>query len=302
MKKWLRRIGKTVAGIIVFFIISCLVFDAFVQFRVDDKELLNLFASHRVKGEIRYFSSHGRSVRYVSVGNDTLPTVVFIHGAPSSLSIYKDYFVDSLFLKRFHILAIDRPGYGYSGLGKPLTSIQTQAAVIKDMMENANASKHAVIIVAGSYGTSVACRLVMDNPQVADGMVLTGPALGPGLEHVYWFTPLIENPLINWFIPRMFISANREKITHKNELTQMLPLWKNIRVPVMYMQGEKDELIDTANASFAKTHLTNVPYLYIHFFTGKPHFIPFSEHNFIEQKIFEMEDRVEKTVRSGSGL
>ena len=91
----------------------------------------------------------------------------------------------------------------------------------------------------------------------------------------------------------MFQSANTEKITHRNELSKMLPNWKNIRVPVMYMQGEMDELIDTANASFAKSHLVNVPYLYIHFFKGRPHFIPFSEHQFIEQKIFDMEKMVQ---------
>lgn len=294
MKKWLRITLKIIAGIIVFFIASCFVFDALVQFRMSDDELLELFSSHGVKGEVRYFSFGGRNIRYVSVGNDSLPAVVFIHGAPSSLSIYKDYFTDTSFLHHFHILAIDRPGYGYSGFGKPLTSIQEQAAAVKKMIENANVLKHPLILVAGSYGTSIASRLAMDNTQLADGMVLTGPSLGPGLEHVYWFTPLVENPLVNWFIPRMFQSANREKIMHKTELTKMLPYWKNIQIPVMYMQGEKDELIDTANASFAKEHLIKVPYLYIHFFKGKPHFIPFSEHDFIEQKIFEMLDRIQR--------
>ena len=292
MKRWMMLVAKIIIGFIIFFIVSCFVFDALVQFRMNDEELLSLFSSQNVKGEIRYFSSHGRNVRYVSVGNDSLPTVVFIHGAPSSLSIYKDYFTDNSFLSRFHILAIDRPGYGYSGFGKPMISIQQQAAVIKDMLDKMNQPKHPVILVGGSYGTSIACRLVMDNPQIADGMVLMGPSLGPGLEHTYWFTPSVENPLINWFIPRMFQSANKEKINHKNELANMLPYWKNIQVPVMYLQGEKDDLIDTANASFATRHLTNTPYLYIHFFKNKPHFIPLSEHDFIEKKIFEMLDRI----------
>ncbi len=293
MKKWAKRVLKITVCIIVLFIAGCFVFDALVQFRMSDEDLLSLFASQNIKGEVRYFNSQGRTVRYVSVGNDTLPTVVFIHGAPSSLSIYKDYFIDSSFLRRFHILAIDRPGYGYSGFGKPMPSIQQQAAVIKDMLSKMNQPKHPVILVGGSYGTSIACRLAMDNPQIADGLVLMGPSLGPGLEHVYWFTPAVENPLINWFIPRMFQSANQEKVNHKNELTKMLPYWQNIHVPVMYLQGEKDELIDTSNALFAKQHFTNVPYLYIHFFKNKPHFIPLSEHDFIEQKIFEMIDIID---------
>ena len=288
MKKWIKRIGKIVVGIIAFFIIACFVFDAFVQFRMSDKEWLSLFSSHHINGQIRYFTSEGRNVRYISAGNDTLPTVVFIHGAPSSSSIYKIYFTDSLFLHTFHVLAIDRPGYGYSGFGKPVTSLQQQAAYVKDMLQNNGKTKRPIIVVGGSYGTSIACRFAMDYPQLVNGLVLTGPSLGAGLEHTYWFTPAVENPLINWFIPRMFKSANKEKVTHPAELAKMLPYWQNIKVPVMYMQGEKDELIDTSNASFAKTHLVNAPYLYVHFFKGRPHFIPFSEHDFIEKKIFEM--------------
>ena len=288
MHKWVIHSGKIAAGGIVVFIICCFLFDALVQLRMSDDELLNLLSSHGVKGEVKYFTSQGRNIRYISVGDDNLPTVLFIHGSPSSLSIYKDYYTDAAFLRSFHIYSIDRPGYGNSGYGKPLISLQQQAAIIKDMVDSINKIKRPFIIAAGSYGTSVACRFAMDYPQLLDGLVLTGPALGPGLEHTYWFTPAVESPLINWFIPRMFQSSNKEKITHKDELTKMLPYWKNIQVPVMYMQGEKDELIDTANASFAKAHLTNAPYLYIHFFKGKPHFIPISEHLFIRQKIFDM--------------
>ena len=94
----------------------------------------------------------------------------------------------------------------------------------------------------------------------------------------------------------MFKSANNEKIRHKEELTKMLPFWKNIHVPVMYMQGEKDELIYTTNAGFAKKHLTNVPYLDIHFFKGRPHFIPFTERPAIRQKILQMLQMIRKKL------
>ncbi|MDQ2753567.1 MAG: alpha/beta hydrolase, partial [Bacteroidota bacterium] len=174
MKKWIKRIGILVVGIAVFFIITCFVFDAFVQFRMSDKEWLNLFSSHHINGQVRYLISEGRNIRYISAGNDTLPTIVFIHGAPSSSSIYKIFFTDSSFLHTFHILAIDRHGYGYSGFGKPVISLQQQAFFIKEMLQNMGKTKHPIIVVAGSYGTTVACRFAMDYPQLADGLVLTG--------------------------------------------------------------------------------------------------------------------------------
>ena len=288
MPEWLKSALKTIAWFIALFITACFIFDAFVQFRMSDDELLQFFADNHVKGEVRYFYSHGRNIRYISAGEDSLPALLFIHGSPNSLSIYKDYYKDSLFLHNFKMYAIDRPGYGGSGLGKPMPSIQEQAAIVADMLNTFNHVRHPLIIVAGSYGTSVACRIAMDYPQLVNGLVLTGPSLAPGRETVYWFSKAVENPLINWFIPRMFKSANTEKLAHGKELTKMLPYWKSIRIPVMYMQGEKDELIDTSNAGFAKQQLVNAPYLTIHFFKGRPHFIPLVERPYIRSKILAM--------------
>ena len=277
---------------ILFFILSSFVFDQFVQFRMSDKEIFSFFSQNKVKGEVRYYNKNGRKIRYLSVGDDSLPTLLFIHGSPSSTSFFMEYFKDSLFLHTFKMYAVDRPGYGSSGFGKPEPSIEKQADIIQPILEELNKVRHPVILVAASYGSSIACRLAMDNPQLVNGLILIGPSLAPGEEKTYWFTPVIENPLINWTIPRMFQSANTEKIHHREGLCEMLPLWKNIRVPVMYLQGAQDKLIYTSNAAFAKKQLINAPCLDIHFFEGLPHFIEFRERPAIRQKILEMLDLV----------
>lgn len=288
LRRCLTWFSIIIFGILTLFIIGCLVFDHFIQFRMSDEQLLTFFSNNQIKGEVRYYHSHGRDLRYVSVGEDSLPALLFIHGSPSSISIYRDYFDDSVFIKKFKMYAVDRPGYGYSGLGNPEPSIQKQAAMIQPILTELNKIKRPVIIVASSYGTSVACRLVMDNPGLVDGLVLVAPSLAPGQEKTYWFTPIIENPFIRWFIPRMFRSANTEKIHHKNELMAMMPYWGNIHIPVMYMQGAKDQLVYTSNADFAKKQLVNASYLDIKLFPGRPHFIPFSERPTIRKKILLM--------------
>ena len=277
---------------ILFFILSSFVFDQFVQFRMSDKEIFSFFSQNKVQGEVRSYNKYGRKIRYLSVGDDSLPTLLFIHGSPSSTSFFMEYFKDSLFLHTFKMYAVDRPGYGSSGFGKPEPSIEKQADIIQPILEELNKVRHPVILVAASYGSSIACRLAMDNPQLVNGLILIGPSLAPGEEKTYWFTPVIENPLINWTIPRMFQSANTEKIHHREGLCEMLPLWKNIRVPVMYLQGAQDKLIYTSNAAFAKKQLINAPCLDIHFFEGLPHFIEFRERPAIRQKILEMLDLV----------
>jgi pimeloyl-ACP methyl ester carboxylesterase len=111
----------------------------------------------------------------------------------------------------------------------------------------------------------------MDHPELVDGLVLTGPSLAPGKEKYFWFTHIIEHWSIRWFIPRLFRSANTEKVHHKEELEKMLPYWKNIHIPVAYLQGINDDIIDTSNAGFARQQLINVPWLDIHFIKNRYH-------------------------------
>ena len=42
-------------------------------------------------------------------------------------------------------------------------------------------------------------------------------------------------------------------------------------MPVAYLQGANDEIVDTANAGFARKHLINLPYLDIQFVKGRGH-------------------------------
>jgi pimeloyl-ACP methyl ester carboxylesterase len=289
-----RILGYVLISFVALFIASCFIFDHFVQFRMSDRELKNLFNEHKLDGQIKYYDTCGRTIRYVEIGSDTLPTLFMLHGSPSSLSIYEGYFKDTEFVKKFRMVAVDRPGYGYSGFGEPEPSIKRQADILWPALAGLGANGKRVMIIAGSYGTSIACRMLMDHPNAADGLMLVAPSLAPGEEKVYWFTNLVENPLINWFIPRMFRSANKEKISHRNELTEMLPYWDRIRVPVSYLQGANDQLIYTSNAEFARKKMVNVPWLHIEFLKDRPHFFAFSDRMIIRKKILDLYAQMEK--------
>jgi pimeloyl-ACP methyl ester carboxylesterase len=248
-----------------------LIFDHYVQFRRTDDELKKIFKEKNLDATIHYYTTQGRTLRYASSGSDSLPTLLMLHGSPGSISYYGGRFADSAIRNTFRVYAVDRPGYGYSGFGDPEPSIQKQSEMIRPILDSLHKARHPIIIMGGSYGASVACRLAMDHPELVDGLVLTGPALGPGLEKYFWFNQIIENDAIRWFIPRLFRSANTEKVHHRAELEKMLPLWKNIKVPVIFMQGENDDIVDTTNASFARQQLVNAPFLDIVFLKNRAH-------------------------------
>jgi pimeloyl-ACP methyl ester carboxylesterase len=292
--RWFRRLLRTLVVLIVLFIIACFIFDHYVQFRKSDDELKKIFAEKNIDGKISYYTTHGRTLRYSSAGNDSLPTLLMLHGSPGSISYYSSRFADSVIRTHFKVYAVDRPGYGYSGFGDPEYSIQKQSEMIRPILDSLNKAKHPIIVMGGSYGSSVACRLAMDHPELVDGLVLTGPSLAPGEETYFWFTYIIENPMIRWFIPRLFKSANTEKVHHKAELEKMLPYWKNIRVPIVYIQGELDEIIDTSNAGFARKHLVNAPYLDIQFIKNRHHRLAQFEWPAIRESVMKMYELAQK--------
>ncbi|HXB92955.1 MAG TPA: alpha/beta hydrolase [Puia sp.] len=283
---------RVFVGVLLFLILVTLIFDRLVQFRMDDHELISWFHHRHLDPKISYYQADGRKVRYLEVGNQPNATILFIHGAPSSLSYWKAYMADSFLLARATMFAADRPGYGYSGLADPLPDIAVQAAIQKEILDSLHKAHHPVILVGVSYGAPIAARLTMDYPGLVDGLVLMAPPLGPGREKIFWFTHLVENPLIHWVVPRMLQSANREKIHHKDELTKMLPLWGRIHVPVIYLQGQEDGLVDTSNATFAREHLINAPSLDIQMLPGRGHLIAFAEKNRVEKAILTMLDKV----------
>ncbi len=273
----------------LFVAVTLFLFDAFIQFRDNDKDLLRYFSKKNIEAKIHYYQSGGREIRYISIDNpNASATVLFIHGAPSSISYFKNYLADSSLLKNAQLFAVDRPGYGYSGFGKPEASIQKQAEIIRPILDSLHHINHPVILVGVSYGTSVACRLAMDHPGLVDGLVLVAPALAPGEEKIPAIAYTIENPLIKWMIPRMLISANAEKLSHRDELTKMLGGWNKIGVPVKYLQGAEDGLVYPSNAVFAKKKLTCTACLDVQLIPGRGHLIAFSEEKLIGNSIHEM--------------
>jgi pimeloyl-ACP methyl ester carboxylesterase len=281
--------GRLLLVAAIAFIALLLISDEYIEFRENDHDLDAFFQNKQIPAAIGYYSSNGRKLRYLSIGNKSAPaSILFLHGAPSSMSYFKPYFSNQLLLQDVHMLSVDRPGYGYSGLGAPVTSIEMQAKMIRPLLDSLQKVHHPLIIVAASYGTTVACRIAMDYPHLVDGMVLIAPSLAPGEEKIFPVAYLAENPLVKWAVPKMLVSANAEKLSHQQELQKMLPYWKNITSPVIYLQGSDDGLIYPSNAVFARKKLVNAACLDIYMIPGRGHLIAFLEFKRINKAIQEM--------------
>ncbi|MDH5604952.1 MAG: alpha/beta hydrolase, partial [Cyclobacteriaceae bacterium] len=185
------------------------------SFRMSEKKINDFFQQRAIRYTNKHYSINGRNIHYIQVGEDTLPTLLFIHGAPGSLSAFIHFLADTSLLKSFKMISVDRPGYGNSDFGKSVTSLEKQAALIlpllKDISDNV-----PTILVGHSLGGAVIARIAMDYPEEIDGMLLLAPSISPLLEPDEWFRKPLHSPFFRWMVPKSLRVTNDEILFLEN--------------------------------------------------------------------------------------
>jgi len=245
----------------------------FHESRYDDQTFIQLLAhnSFGYEAAVNYYQVEDRTMRYVEIGDEALPLVVFIHGAPSSSYFWEDLLRDSVLLGQAKLLAVDRPGYGYSGFGRAEVSVEQQAAYIADLLREKRLQHETIILHGSSYGGTVTARLAMDYPELVDGILLQSASVMPGEEMTYWISYPTHHWLLSWLMPGPIRVANAEKLSHEAQLLAMAPLWERIRSAAIVLHGTADRLIFPENAEYAQRRLVNVSYLEVGMIEGKRH-------------------------------
>lgn len=265
---------------------------ACMTFRMSEKEIARHFKKKNITVKQDALKIDKRTQHFVSTGNEDSPTVVFVHGSPGSLSAFIDFLSDSLLLSKAHLVTIDRPGFGYSNFGRAEPSLKMQAALLQPLLE-LRKQRRPIILVGHSLGGPVIARMAMDYPDLVDGLIIVAGSIDPALEpNERWFRVPLATPFFSWLMPLSFKASNDEILEAKKELELMLPLWKNIKCPVMVLQGAKDKLVPPGNADFAKRMLTNAQ-VEVVLKEDVSHFIPWTHPEMIQQAILQLLDQIE---------
>ena len=129
-------------------------------------------------------------------------TLVMLHGASSNLLALTVPLAPYL-EKNFRILAIDRPGHGYSDRpdGRADASPVKQAKLISEAMVAAGVTE--AIIVAHSLSGALATTLAMDYPERVLGLVLLAPATHPWPGGLTWYYYPASWPVVGWLFSRV---------------------------------------------------------------------------------------------------
>lgn len=257
-----------------------------LQFRMSKSEIESYFADKKQKGKLVTYPEGVRIVNYLIAGDDDKPLVIFVHGSPGSLSAFIDFLGDSSLLNIAQLITVDRPGFGHANFGNAEPSLQKQAMLIKSVIVR-NKNDRPVFLVGHSLGGPLIARVAMDYPDLVDGLIMVAPSIDPDLEPNEWFRGPLTTPFLRWVLPRSFRSSNDEIYQLKPQLENMLPLWSELTLPVIVIQGKKDTFVPYQNAFFAKEKMLNANVSLV-MIDSMDHFVPWSHPELIHQAIDEM--------------
>lgn len=273
---------------LIILILSVLLTSCFSRYLISEKQVRKHYASKAIKPEIKIIKNDTLSLCVASVGADTLPMLLLIHGAPGSLWGYMNLMDDEDLQKHFHIVSVDRVGYGKSALKmkkkrKYVTSIATQAKALLPVFE-LNHSDQKVIVLGRSYGAPIAAKMVTLVPEKVKELIMVSPVIDPDKEKFYWFSKWGRNALIQLFLPGAFNTATAEKYSHSEELKKLLPVWQNLLLPTTVIQGGNDWIADPTNIDFAKKHIKSKKAQYI-FLNNAGHMITYTHLDMIKEML-----------------
>lgn len=134
-----------------------------MSFRKSDADEKAEFAKDKVELMTATLTVEGRHIHYALTGNDSLPTIFFIHGSPGSWTAFEDYMKDSLLLTKFRMVSIDRPGFGYSDYGQP-QHLDVQSFWISQLFPLL-ANNKPMFLAGHSLGGPMVIKLAADNPK-----------------------------------------------------------------------------------------------------------------------------------------
>ncbi len=280
----------------LYIILSALLLSScFSKYRTTAREVRRHYANIP-KPKLECIQNDTLCIQVASTGADTLPMLLLIHGAPGGWYGYMNMLDDTSLQKRFHIVSVDRLGYGNSWLKrrKPVESIETQARSLMQVM-NINHSNQPVIILGRSYGAPIAAAMASMMPDKVKQLIMVSPVIHPEKEKFYWFSKYGRNKLIQLFLPREFNTATKEKYAHAEELRKMLPIWQKLTMPVVVIQGGNDWIGDPINIEFAKE---NIPSPRAQFITipKAGHMLTFSHVDMIRQLVINTSKYKDKTI------
>jgi pimeloyl-ACP methyl ester carboxylesterase len=219
-----------------------------------DEQIAKHYANRAAKPELKYLRYKNKRIHYAIVGDSLKPLLIVIHGSPGAWYSSMKLIDNPGLQKNFHIISVDRLGYGKSDYGVAEPSIQHHVQYIEKLVEEYN-NDGKIYLIGSSYGAPVAASFAMQHPDLVEQLYLVSPVIDPDHEKMFWFSYAAKLAPVSVLLPGYLNVASDEKFAHRGQLKKLKSHWDEITCKTYVFMGEKDHLASRANLEFAKKKL-----------------------------------------------
>lgn len=141
----------------------------------------------------------GQTIFYREAGEKNAPTILLLHGYPTSSHMFRNLI--PMLSSKYHVIAPDLPGFGYSDApdrSKYAYTFDNLAKTMQTFIDQIGLKRFAVYVF--DYGAPVGFRLAVANPEKITGIISqNGNAYEEGLSSIwdpiqkYWQNDTPEN-------------------------------------------------------------------------------------------------------------
>ncbi|MGK2878078.1 MAG: alpha/beta fold hydrolase [Solirubrobacterales bacterium] len=170
----------------------------------------------------QFIEIDGAKLNYIELGDASKPTLLYVHGL---MGTWRNWILNLLpFADRYHVIAVDLPGFGLSEMPVGEFSIEHYADVIKEFSGKLGLGK--ITLIGNSMGGQIATIVAKKFPELLEKLVLVDaagfststPRLRKLSRYARYFQPLFKiGPKL-----RSFIASSR---TLAGILTKIV-LWR----------------------------------------------------------------------------
>lgn len=259
-----------------------------MKFKISDSKAKDEFKQAGVNLTTATIKVENRNMHYAKTGNDTLPTIFFIHGSPGSWDAFAGYMQDKDLLAKYRMISIDRPGFGYSDYGdaEPMAK---QATLIEPVIKQLQNGK-PMYLAGHSLGGPMIIWLAADNPSMFDGLVLLAASVDPAEEKTEGWRGVLDNTPLRFFVPGALRPSNRELKYFKKDVYALQSKFPLIKCKVFIVHGTKDTFVPVGNASYAEKKLVNAASVETTLIPGANHFIPWMKYEVIKNILLHLHE------------
>lgn len=128
----------------------------------------------------------GLDIFYREAGNPNNPTILLLHGFPTSSHMFRDLIAE--LSDQYHLIAPDYPGYGYSSMpavDKFDYSFDNLANVVDKFIDTVGLKKYSLYLM--DYGAPIGFRIATKYPERIESLIIqNGNAYDEGLDNNFW--------------------------------------------------------------------------------------------------------------------